>query len=120
MNAQPSRDTLRKRKERVTETSEQLELRRARERESKRMKRAETPEQRQLRLSRQRELYRKRKAKGISSPSDARLTQHERVTRNNDSPVNRLDESRQYLHDDSRENRHVALSPKPSTKYFRY
>jgi hypothetical protein len=71
MNAQPPRDTLRKRKERVTETSEQLELRRARDRESKRMKRAtETPEQRQLILSRQRELYRKRKAKGVSGPSN--------------------------------------------------
>jgi hypothetical protein len=115
MNTPPSRDTLRKRKERANETSEQLDLRRARDRERKRMKRAaETPEQRQLRLSRQRERYRQRKATVVSGPSNA---QHDRVTRHNDSSVNRLDESPENLRDDSRVTRHDAslLNPLQNT-----
>ena len=56
MDVQPLPTTLRKRKCRANETSEQLENRRARDRENKRLKRsAETAEQHEVRLRKNRD-----------------------------------------------------------------
>ena len=66
MDVQPLPTTLRKRKCRANETSEQLENRRARDRENKRLKRsAETAEQREKRLKKNRDRYHKRKENRI-------------------------------------------------------